>query len=334
MPRRSKAPRNDRGKHWCFTLNNPATGECVFDDKNLAYLIVGNEVAPGTKTPHLQGYAVFKIRRRLGGVKLYLPRAHWELKRGTNEEARDYCKKDNDWVEYGIFPKRQQEIARITMKAAWDEAYLLAKRQALESIPKNMLIRYYAAFKRIAQDNPVIPAILPEKKNLWIVAPSGYGKSTYARDKYPDFYDKAPNKWWVGYEDQPAVICDDYGPKQCEHLGWYMKRWADNFPFPMETKGGGKMIRPEHIIVTSQYTIGACFFDPLTREAIENRFKVLNLERWEVRELITDEVLDEMSFTGTTEEYDSDESVELEVIGRLRQDAVMQSIVSGNIIKD
>ncbi len=311
MPRTNLVRRTAMSRHWCFTLNNPKSNEVLFDPNVHAYLIGGKEICPTTGTPHIQGYVVFNYRKRLSGVKKWLPRAHWEIKvkKSTPQQCRVYCMKDKEFIEYGELPKTAGQAARQRCQQMWDAAYQNAKRQDLESIPKCMLIRYYHAFKRIAQDNPVIPADLPEKLNLWIVAPTGYGKSTYARDKYPDFYDKAPNKWWIGYRNQPAIICDDFGPKQCEFLGWYMKRWADVFPFPMETKGGGRMIRPEHIVVTSQYTIGECFFDVLTREAIENRFKVLELERWQTRALLTDEVLPEEfdDRTRTTVEYDSAE---------------------------
>ncbi len=169
------------------------------------------------------------------------------------------------------------------MQRRWDDAYMNAAQGNFDAIPKDMLIKFYAAFKRIAQDNPIIPDDLDHKDNYWIVAPTGFGKSTYAREKWPDFYDKAPNKWFVGYKSQESVLCDDFGPDQCKFLHWYMKRWADNFAFPMETKGGGKMIRPKHIIVTSQYSIEECFEDQLVADAIKNRFNVVQLSSWQQR---------------------------------------------------
>ncbi len=314
MPR-TKRVRTPLARHWCFTLNNPNPNEIKYDEAVVEYLVLGKETST-SGTDHVQGYVVFRVRKRLSTVKTWLPRAHWEIMKGTPEQASDYCKKDGEYVIHGTLPLTPKQGAKKSMQARWDNAFLCAKRNDLESIPKQMLIRNYHAFKRIAQDNPVIPATLPEKKNEWIVAPTGYGKSTYAREKYPDYYDKPPNKWWVGYKDQDAVICDDFGPKQCEHLGWYMKRWADNFSFPMETKGGGRMIRPEHIVVTSQYSIAECFFDLQTREAIMNRFKVIQLQKWQVRELLADEILqNDEDITRTTEEYESVEMADSLEIG-------------------
>ncbi len=302
MPRQ----RPPKTRHWCFTLNNPEQGEIDFQHENHDYMIAGTEVCPQTGTPHIQGYIVFKIRTRLTGVKKWLPRAHFEMMEGTSQQSILYCKKDGDFREFGMTPVPQKQINREVMQARWDNAYVHAKVGNFDTIPKPMLIRNYHAFKRIHQDNPPAVDNLDQTDNYWIVAPTGYGKSTYAREKYFPFYDKPPNKWWVGYEDQPNIILDDFGPKQCQHLGWYMKRWADKFPFPAETKGGGKTLRPQRIIVTSQYHIGECWEDALVCQAIARRFKVVELDKWQDRLLRTKEILDDR--TATTVEFDSDDA--------------------------
>ncbi len=166
----------------------------------------------------------------------------------------------------------------------WNAARQSARIGDFESISSDMLIRYYHLFKRYHQDNPVKPSRLAVRENIWILAPTGYGKSYYARKKYPDFYDKAPNKWYVGYRGEETILCDDFGPNQCYYLGWYLKRWADIFAYPMETKGGGRCIRFKHIIVTSQYPIEKCFEDQETIDAIKGRFRVKHLKHWKTGE--------------------------------------------------
>lgn len=45
-----------RCRSWCFTWNNyPAAYQPVLDQLDVRYLCVGEEIAPGTGTPHLQG---------------------------------------------------------------------------------------------------------------------------------------------------------------------------------------------------------------------------------------------------------------------------------------
>ncbi len=287
MPR---IPQPKKYKHWCFTINNPEH-EIVYKPLSMQYLVVGLEEA-GTGTEHLQCYVCFNTKLRRTQVSKIFSRAHLEPMNGTPKQASVYCKKDGVYTEYGILPKSPKQGARLNLQKKWDQAFLNAKQGNFDAIPKYMLIRFYAAFKRIAQDNPVIPADLEHKDNYWIVAPTGFGKSTYAREKWPNFYDKGPNKWWVGYKDQETVLCDDFGPDQCKFLHWYMKRWADNFAFPMETKGGGHMIRPKHIIVTTQYSIEECFEDQLVADAIRNRFNVVQLSSWQQRARDRDDAME------------------------------------------
>jgi hypothetical protein len=103
-----------RAKSWCYTLNNPLTAEKAlianlwFDpDNKIVYHIFGNEVGE-SGTPHLQGFIVFSEEKRLSQVKHFFPRAHLEKRRGTFQEASDYCKKQGDFEEYGTLPHASQ----------------------------------------------------------------------------------------------------------------------------------------------------------------------------------------------------------------------------------
>lgn len=276
-----KSPR-DSGKyrHWCFTINNPTADDNISKEKfeHISYLIAGKEVGEDG-TPHLQGYVCFINRKRLTTVKKFFPRAHLEVKKGTVKQALTYCKKDGDWEEWGVVPVTQKEATQ----NRWDNARKLAEEGNFEEIPSDMWIRYLHSFMRIRQEKQRPPPKLKAKHNVWIVAPSGHGKSTYAWEEYPEAYDKMPNKWWLAYHNEDTIILDDWGPEQCKYMAYYMKRWADVFPFMAETKGGGRFIRPKKFVVTSQYMIEECFDDPKVVEAIQNRFDVLALEHWRRR---------------------------------------------------
>ncbi len=104
-------PRDAASKRWCFTINNytPVELQTISDSAdNFDYLCFGRERG-SNNTPHLQGYAVLKVKLRLANVKV-LPgfaRAHLEVSRGTPEQASVYCKKDGDFEEYGSLPTGQ-----------------------------------------------------------------------------------------------------------------------------------------------------------------------------------------------------------------------------------
>lgn len=59
-------------------------------------------------------------------------------------------------------------------------------------------------------------------------------------------------------------------------LAHHLKNWADRYPFLGEMKGAGRVMRPEHIIVTSNYPIHRCFDRKEDVEAIQRRFIEIN----------------------------------------------------------
>lgn len=95
-----------RAKYWCFTVNNPTTDErakivALEDEDAVEYLVFGNEVGE-SGTPHLQGFVAFSTRVRLTQVKQSVSaRGHFEVAKFP-EKAADYCKKDGDFVEFGV----------------------------------------------------------------------------------------------------------------------------------------------------------------------------------------------------------------------------------------
>lgn len=95
-----------RAKYWCFTLNNPTADErtkvvALDGDVSLEYLVFGNEVGE-SGTPHLQGFVSFVARVRLTQLKQVISdRAHFEVAKFP-EKAAEYCKKDGDFIEFGI----------------------------------------------------------------------------------------------------------------------------------------------------------------------------------------------------------------------------------------
>ena len=96
-------------RNWCFTLNaDEDKGEHLswplseanpvahwVDDTRILYMICQVERVAHV---HVQGYIQFKTPVRLTGLKKINSAAHWEVRRGTHAEARDYCKKDDSRI--------------------------------------------------------------------------------------------------------------------------------------------------------------------------------------------------------------------------------------------
>jgi len=85
-----------QSRNWCFTLNNPAESEINFDDplwnNQVTFAVYMLETGEnGTK--HYQGYLELRSSRRINYLKCRLPRAHFEARKGTREQAVLYCVK-------------------------------------------------------------------------------------------------------------------------------------------------------------------------------------------------------------------------------------------------
>lgn len=268
---------NDLRRHrsWCFTSNN--YDQPLLDSLStlpVKYIVYGKEVAPTTRTPHLQGFVCFPSAKTRSAVGRLIPRSHLLVARGTGEENFRYCSKGGDFVERGdrpLAPSDGGDIERIR----WDDVWASAKRGAIEEIPAEIRLKYYSGIRRIERDFMPAVAGITSSCGYWIHGVSGSGKTRSVLDAYPEAYPKPLSKWWDGYQSEPVVYLDDVDPSAGPWLGRFLKLWADRYPFIAEIKGGSRKIRPARFLVTSQYTIAQCFSDPHTIEALERRFTVI-----------------------------------------------------------
>lgn len=260
-----------QGKNWCFTVNNyDDMDQIMFKELSCTYMVYGREIGE-SGTPHLQGFVVMSSNKRLNAMKQICPKAHWELAKGAADQNRVYCTKDGDYIETGTIPinakrKGEMEIER------WELALTAAKSGDLDSVPADILIRNYGNLLKIKAAHQVAPTALSgELINTWMWGPPGSGKTSRAFSENPLSFLKGLNKWWDGYVDQKTVIVDDMDPFH-KSLAQEFKVWAHHYPFPAEIKGGSMCIRPEKIVVTSNYRIDEIWDDEITREAMHRRF--------------------------------------------------------------
>lgn len=271
-----------RSRSWCFTLNNYTEAER--DEAralSAVYVVFGYERGE-EGTPHLQGYIQLKDAKTLSAVRKMLPRAHWEARKGTIDQAVDYCKKDGDWEEYGEKPMTQKEKGDANKKR-WRLINEKAEEGDEEWLKENEPHVYHTALATFRSHKKARTEVLGyadiDTPHEWWVGPTGTGKSKALHEEYPGHYQKEKNKWWCNYRDQDVVAIEEADPKTMEHMASRMKQWADRYPFPGEIKGGRlEGIRPKKVIVTSNYEIRECFPNPNDYEPLERRFKVRRFE--------------------------------------------------------
>lgn len=263
-----------KSRDYCFTINNYTEEHIkLCESIEAAYIVYGKEVGE-SGTPHLQGYVRFPTPRTMKSVIAKMKGAHIEIKKGTCEQAINYCKKDGDVYERGEAPKTQADKGEAN-KRRWADAFQAAKEQRYDDIPEDMRVRYYETWKKIRADYAPAPQELERLDNEWLYGPTESGKSTRARRENPGAYVKpAATKWWNGYTGQDVVILDDVGIKFQEY-GDELKNWADHYPVEVERKGGVMTVRPKRIIVTSNYRPDEIWTDSRILEPILRRFKVI-----------------------------------------------------------
>lgn len=247
-------------KFWCFTLNNPTTTDALADafPSGVKYAIWQLERGELCGTLHLQGYMEMHRSVRLACMKQILPTAHWEHRKGTAVQARDYCTPtkgkgddadgtyvDGPW-EHGTFvPPSGADgimldiVERIKAGCSLD---IIAAEHPIQ------YLRHHKGFYALQQ------ALVPRRtfKSEVIVrwgAP-GSGKSRWCFDNYPldDIYSKPEGDWFDGYAGQPVVLIDDfYGDMK---YSLFLKV-LDRYPLLAAVKGAHAQFSPRTIVITS-----------------------------------------------------------------------------------
>lgn len=140
-----------QSRHWIWTLNNytPQDLEALALSPIMDYLVYGKEIGMN-KTPHLQGYVVFKTKRRRTTIMNSISKRCWcQVMQTSPEQASNYCKKDGDFYEFGTIPRTAGQATSQRNKKNWDEAYNLAKSGDIEQIEVYLtaLLSCYQAYK-------------------------------------------------------------------------------------------------------------------------------------------------------------------------------------------
>lgn len=228
-------------------------------------------------TLHWQLFAAFDKKVRLSTVKASIGNGHWEPSR--SDAAESYVWKEDTAIAGTRFELGEKKLNR-NSATDWAKIKDLAKTGRISDcldLAPDVAIRYYSSLKHIARDYMQKPQDLTGVCGIWISGPPGVGKSHYARNHYEDLYSKMCNKWWDGYQAQKSVLIDDLDlSHKC--LGHHLKIWADKYSFLAESKGHASHIRPNRIIVTSNYKPDDIWTDDQTLlEAIKRRFYFIHI---------------------------------------------------------
>lgn len=252
-----------QAKHWMFTINNP-TEEADYLIRALPYKYCIYSYEMGTSgTVHIQGYVSFQVAKKLAFMTKHLPGAHFEVRRGTHQQAKNYCRKTEDVshldgpYEMGDDsdipngPRERVDLNEIkakidsgaTMSTLWQENFGITSR-------------YYKAFEQYFDIKSKHREFKDgEKPKVYIYwGPSGTGKSTKARKEFPNAYwltkpsQNTSTVWWQGYSGEEVVVFDEF-------YGWIpydlLLRILDFYQVTVEKKGSSAKLAAKTFIFTS-----------------------------------------------------------------------------------
>jgi len=250
------------------------------------YGVYGVETCPTTGRKHLQGYIYTheKISQQAMRNKCRTKEGSFfveeQSKYSTIQQAVDYCKKEKQWTEWGICPAEPGRAKKQAIN--WQQALDFSKKGEFEKVdPRIHFLHRDKMEKHHSIASSVNIKTLTELDNYWLYGPAGSGKTQYVYNTYnPNeeegiLYIKGDNKWWDLYNGEPNVLVDDFAQRDRDSVR-AMKHWGDKYAFMAESKGvTGRKIRPQRLLVTSNYHPRDIWTNHQDLEPIMRRFKII-----------------------------------------------------------
>lgn len=242
---------NNRGRKWCFTLNNYTAAEekhitDTVDEGTATYVCFGKEIGD-SGTPHLQGYVEFPKKLRFGSVRKILPRAHIE-KAKTQKEAIAYCKKDGNWIEKGTI---QVSGRRVDLE-------LIRSDIASGASEISIADKYFSQWCQYRRSFDVYRGLVSGSRNwdTWVCVlwgKTGTGKTRIVHYLYgsENIFTYSGGGWFDGYRGQPIVLFDDFRGAEDGISPGLLLRLLDRYPMQVPIKGSFANWIPRKVYFTS-----------------------------------------------------------------------------------
>lgn len=226
---------------------------------NVEYFVLQEEEAPTTGTHHWQGFCILKKKEKINWMQRRFPHGtHFEVARGTNQEASEYCKKDETHVpdglrvEIGQLPVNNLRKGETLSQAAMEvlEATKEGGFKRPHDVPSDVLMRpgFLTAFKTLTTD--CLGPYRPDLKIITMVGPPGSGKSFALYKHFPDAGRclMGNSGIWFQNATSEAMAFEEFcGQIQLQR----MLTLLDKFPLALEVKGDTRPAMYKWVIITS-----------------------------------------------------------------------------------
>lgn len=268
-------------RHWCVTLfNAPANlDDVVTAHPHFKYMVYQPEEAPETKREHLQGYIEFDCVQKLSALKkLFGVGNHFEPKKGTREQARVYCMKDESRLaaaeptELGEWVPDKGKGKRTDLEAACEVVSEKGILGLVEQAPATF-VRYHSGMGKLAAIYEQRKKVLRDVEVILHVGEPGTGKSwaVWENEDHANLYSLTTygksRTWFEAYTGESVLLIEDFkGQIDYQEL----LRILDKYPLIIENKGGSMQAKWTKVYITSNFTPEA-WYDGQPIEALRRR---------------------------------------------------------------
>lgn len=227
----------------------------------IKYIVWQLERCPDTNHLHIQGYVELQRSQDLNWVKRNISRtAHFEIRRGTSEEADAYCRKDDTRID-GPYSRGVRTVSqqgkRVDLVGFRDRIQDGATLRQLNAEHPVALMRYTSyAMKMKNLYRRSADTVNHMNRVQLLIGPPGCGKTRtvyrYWKDK--DFY-RVPlcsgTMWFDGYDGQQRVLIDDFAGRASKMGLTILLQLLDRYPIMLPVKGGFVWSNFRRIMITT-----------------------------------------------------------------------------------
>lgn len=213
-----KLNNSGKARNLVFTLNNYDKIENYEEGLNklaedAKYLVYGFEIGE-SGTPHIQGYIEFKSPRSYKNINnmYFSNKAYMATRKGSSQQASDYCKKEGNFKEFGEISKQGERADLNELKNK-----ILNGETNIDDIVENNTEAYHQYGRTLEKVEEVRNKRIYRTemtKGIWYYGESGVGKTKKAFEGYdPETHynlNTDDNGWWDGYCGQETVIINEF----------------------------------------------------------------------------------------------------------------------------
>jgi len=303
-----KKTKNMKGKAFIFTCFDMDAKDKLIElcnkkhaeKRGIIMLRFQGEVCPTTGRPHIQGYIELTCPQRISALVKWLPGAHFEVRKGTPDQARDYCMEEDTRVagpwERGVYGGAQGK--RSDIDGARDAILAGATRREVYNVHSEVAAkypRYVDTMLRFAREDAVdkileIEALYPYQQLVldlveeepdsrtvnWFYDPVGnHGKtylSKYLVDAKGAFYTNGGKSVDLAYAyNGESIVIFDYVRESEEYVGYgVIEQLKNGIAMSTKYESVTKRFQIPHVIVMAN-------FMPAKGKLSQDRIKLITI---------------------------------------------------------